>query len=105
MQNYFLRANVVITHGGPSSFMEVIKLKKVPIVVPRQEKYGEHVNNHQLVFCKELEKRKFPLILIDDVSLLKNSILNLMQNESEIAFDFNNDSFCDELEKDISLIF
>lgn len=105
MQNYFKNASIVITHGGPSSFMEAIKLKKVPIVVPRQEKYGEHVNNHQLIFCKELEKRKFPLILVDDVSLLKNGILNLMQNENEIAFDFNNDSFCDELEKNISLIF
>lgn len=97
MQNYFLRANIVITHGGPSSFMEVIKLKKTPIVVPRQEKFNEHVNNHQLDFCKELEKRNFPIIVIEDITKLDFAICNLKNNEKINKFVFNNESFCEKL--------
>lgn len=97
MQNYFLRANVVITHGGPSSFMEAIKLKKTPIVVPRQEKFNEHVNNHQLDFCKELEKRNFPIIVVEDITKLTFAIFNLKNNEKINKFNFNNESFCEKL--------
>lgn len=97
MQNYFLKANVVITHGGPSSFMEAIKLKKTPIVVPRQEKFNEHVNNHQLDFCKELEKRIFPIIVVEDITKLAFAIFNLKNNEKINKFNFNNESFCENL--------
>ena len=43
-------ARIVITHGGPSSFIIPLQMGKTPIVVPRQKKYGEHVNDHQLKF-------------------------------------------------------
>ncbi|WP_217270775.1 glycosyltransferase, partial [Lactobacillus helveticus] len=47
MQHTLKDARIVITHGGPSSFIEALQYGKVPIVVPRQEKFHEHVNNHQ----------------------------------------------------------
>ena len=97
MQNYFLRANVVITHGGPSSFMEAIKLKKTPIVVPRQEKFNEHVNNHQLDFCKELERRNFPIVVIEDINDLAGKFKNLNGFLNSNKFAFNNEKFCEEL--------
>jgi UDP-N-acetylglucosamine transferase subunit ALG13 len=50
-------ARIVITHGGPGSIMPVFYTGKVPIVVPRQKKYGEHVDDHQIYFCKKLEKK------------------------------------------------
>ncbi|MPQ37620.1 multidrug MFS transporter [Lactobacillus plantarum] len=50
-------ARIVITHGGPSSFMEVLENKKIPIVVPRLKKYAEHVNNHQFTFAEEFNKK------------------------------------------------
>ena len=40
-------ARIVITHGGPASFFMPLQLGKTPIVVPRQKRYGEHVNDHQ----------------------------------------------------------
>ncbi len=40
MNNYMNIADIIITHGGVSSFMEVIQQGKQPIVVPRlQESY------------------------------------------------------------------
>lgn len=52
-------ARIVITHGGPSSFIMPLQIGKVPVVVPRSRKFGEHVNNHQMEFVKraaELQK-------------------------------------------------
>lgn len=102
MQDYFKNADIVITHGGPSSFMEAIKFKKVPIVVPRQEKFGEHVNDHQLTFSKELEKRKFPIVVVKDVSQLRNSIFG---STFDSQFSSNNENFVRELKICISELF
>lgn len=95
--NYFNKSSIIITHGGPSSFMEAIKLKKVPIVVPRQEKFNEHVNNHQLDFCKALERKKFPIIVIDDICDLKKAIYDFKSNVIDLSFESNNELFCNSL--------
>lgn len=44
------QARIVITHGGPSSFIMPLQIGKIPVVVPRQKRFEEHVNDHQLVF-------------------------------------------------------
>ena len=48
MNRKIKEAGIIITHGGPASFIAPLQIGKIPIVVPRQEKYGEHVNDHQL---------------------------------------------------------
>ena len=34
-------ARIVITHGGPSSFIMPLQIGKIPIVVPRRHKFNE----------------------------------------------------------------
>ena len=51
MLNYISEARIVITHGGPSSFILALQVGKIPIVVPRQKQFNEHVNNHQVEFA------------------------------------------------------
>ena len=41
-------ARIVITHGGPASFIMPLQYGKVPVVVPRQKRFNEHVYDHQL---------------------------------------------------------
>ena len=36
-------ARIVITHGGPASFIMPLQIEKIPIVVPRQYQFNEHV--------------------------------------------------------------
>ena len=36
-------ARIVITHGGPASFIMPLQIGKTPIVVPRQHQFNEHV--------------------------------------------------------------
>lgn len=67
-------ARIVITHGGPSSFIMPLQVGKTPIVVPRQEKYGEHVNDHQLLFALEVEKRQKNILVVEDISTLDGLI-------------------------------
>lgn len=50
----FQLASVVVCHGGPATIMECRKNGIVPIVVPREERYDEHVNDHQVDFCERL---------------------------------------------------
>ena len=33
------------------------RIGKIPIVVPRQKKYNEHVNNHQVEFATAVKER------------------------------------------------
>ncbi len=51
-------ARIVITHGGPGSIMPVVHYGKVPIVLSRQKKFGEAVDDHQVSFTKRLEEKK-----------------------------------------------
>jgi UDP-N-acetylglucosamine transferase subunit ALG13 len=76
MQNTLKEARIVITHGGPSSFIEALQFGKVPIVVPRQEKYHEHVNNHQVDFTKLINERMNNIIPVYDIDQLANTIEN-----------------------------
>jgi len=46
-------ARIVITHGGPASFIMPLQIGKTPIVVPRQHQFNEHVNDHQVEVRKE----------------------------------------------------
>ena len=68
MEELVRQARIVITHGGPASFLMPLQMGKVPVVVPRQHRFGEHVNDHQVEFCKALSQRQGNLLLVEDIS-------------------------------------
>lgn len=43
-----LECDKVITHGGTGAIIGAVKNSKKVLAVPRQSKYGEHVDDHQL---------------------------------------------------------
>lgn len=47
-------AEVVIIHAGAGSVLHAIREGKLPIVMPRRAQFGEHVDDHQLEFAREL---------------------------------------------------
>lgn len=69
-------ARIVITHGGPASFFMPLQLGKTPIVVPRQKRYGEHVNDHQLIFTRTVVERQQNIVLVENITDLEESILH-----------------------------
>lgn len=103
MQKYYNEAHIIITHGGPASFISALAIGKIPIVVPRKKEYNEHVNNHQLVFAKEVEKRMKNIIVADTVEELSKCILTYDNKVKLINKDItnNNKAFNEKLKKEI----
>ena len=98
-------ARVVITHGGPSSFIMPLQIGKTPIVVPRQYTYNEHVNNHQVKFCKEVESRMGTIVVVEDIEKLGGVIESYDEIKKEGNNTSNNAKFCEELDSIVDAIF
>jgi beta-1,4-N-acetylglucosaminyltransferase len=47
-------AELLILHAGAGSVIHAVHAGKVPVVMPRRAKYGEHVDDHQLEFARAL---------------------------------------------------
>lgn len=94
-------ARIVITHGGPASFIAPLQIGKIPIVVPRQLKYKEHVNNHQLEFVKSVEERNKNIVPVYNIDDLKDKILNYDSIIAQMGKESssNNENFCNNMEK------
>ena len=99
-------ARIVITHGGPASFIAPLQIGKTPIVVPRQLEFGEHVNNHQLEFVNQVSERMGTIIVISDVSKLEETIneydkIIKLKSKNNTS---NNKRFCAKFEQIVSEI-
>ncbi|MFB1295260.1 glycosyltransferase [Mycobacterium sp. pW049] len=55
-------ADVVITHSGVGTLMELLDMGIYPIVVPRRAKRAEHVDDHQLQVAGVLKARGISLV-------------------------------------------
>lgn len=91
MNQMIEESDIIITHGGPATFMGVIAKGKVPIVVPRQKKFGEHVNDHQLEFCNRV-KENYPIKLIKETSDIIEKINDV--DSKTVTIKNNNEKFC-----------
>jgi len=63
LQDHLSQATAVVSHGGPSTIMEIRAAGILPIVVPRDPAFGEHVDGHQMAFAAHLAKHgriRFP---------------------------------------------
>ena len=92
------KARIVITHGGPSSFIAPLQIGKIPIVVPREKNFKEHINNHQLDFCHEVVKRQKNIILVEDIKELEIIIRDYDEivRGMKKGIESNNEKFCRE---------
>ena len=89
MNEIVKNSEIVITHGGPGSIFQVIQSGKIPIVVPRNPKYKEHVDEHQILFTKRLEKTK-KVIGVYDISELGDRIVNYSELTNKCKIDESN---------------
>lgn len=106
MQKYINEARIVVTHGGPASFIAPLAIGKIPVVVPRKKEFDEHVNNHQLEFARQIEKRIGNIIVAETDEEIIDSIVNYdkkikKMNNSNAS---NNAEFCKRLEEEINSI-
>jgi len=101
------KARIVVTHGGPSSFIMPLQVGKVPVVVPRKKEFNEHVNDHQVDFAKNVAERQGNIIVVEDVNELGkvlsdyDSIVSGLNN----GMTSNNERFCSEFSKIVDDLF
>ena len=107
MVKYVNEARIVITHGGPSSFIMPLQVGKVPIVVPRRKEFDEHVNDHQVEFAMAVADRNGNIIVVEDIERLVEIIIKYKHliTEKSVGIENNNETFCKELEKITQEIF
>ncbi|MDW2799770.1 glycosyltransferase [Clostridium boliviensis] len=88
-------ARIVITHGGPASFIMPLQIGKTPIVVPRQKVFDEHVNDHQVTFSKAVAESMGTIIPIIEIDDLQNIILDYDKIVADMpsGIKSNNDKF------------
>jgi UDP-N-acetylglucosamine transferase subunit ALG13 len=67
------QAESIVCHAGVGTIMTAMQTGHTPVVIPRQARFGEHVDDHQvelatsfagrgLVFCVTVEKDLCPLL-------------------------------------------
>lgn len=101
------KARIVITHGGPSSFIMPLQIGRTPIVVPRRHEFNEHVNNHQVSFANAVAERMGTIIVVDDIDKLGETIRNysVIIDGMKNSLKSNNEKFNDNLEKIVNEMF
>lgn len=101
MIRYIDRARIVITHGGPSSFMPALERNKIPIAVPRRRKFGEHINDHQFDFVRRFSEIQGNIILAECYSDIKESIVHYDEIVGNMRKQFisNNAAFTANIER------
>ncbi len=100
-------ARIVITHGGPASFIMPLQLGKIPIVVPRQLQFGEHVNDHQVEFARNVAQRMGNIIKVENIDELQKTILdyNSTVEKMNTAQAGHNSVFNREFQKIVKSLF
>jgi glycosyltransferase, family 28 len=92
-------AKIVITHGGPSSFILPLQYGKTPIVVPRMKKYDEHVNDHQVEFCRKYNSLNNNIIVVVNIDELNSELFSIVEKKTLINSNSNTLIFCKRLSK------
>lgn len=69
MEKLIDKADIIITHGGTGSVLTPLKKGKKVIAMARLEKYGEHINDHQLELVSLFKEQGYILELNDENNL------------------------------------
>ena len=65
LKKLYDQADYIVTHGGAGSVFQAIKAGKRTLIFPRLQKYGEHVDDHQLQLASKLEKSGYLMVFHD----------------------------------------
>ncbi len=92
-------ARIVITHGGPSSFIMPLQFgKKANRCAKDRRNTMNTLMTIRCVFVKEVEHRMKNIILVYDVDSLASAIENYKNMDLASVEVSNNEAFCNSLE-------
>ncbi|MEM9133335.1 MAG: glycosyltransferase [Actinomycetota bacterium] len=82
----FGSALAVVVHGGPSTIMDARAAGRVPIVLPRNPDFGEHVDDHQLRFGRHLQTHSLAR-LAGDVDEVGSLLIEALVDPDDFCVD------------------
>lgn len=86
MDKYYKQARIVIAQSATSLIEFILKYGKPVITVPRESKYNEHINDHQLEFA-EYFSAKANVLMIRDMKNLTPQLLKKYNKKPKINLD------------------
>ena len=90
-------SDIVLTHAGTGAIISSLKKKKKTIVVPRDMKYQEHVDNHQYQIAETFSQLNYCLMITNSGELTE--ALTHLENFNFKKFESQNTHFLNELNK------
>lgn len=93
-------ADIVITHGGTGAIIGAVKKGKKVIAVPRLEKYGEHVDNHQIQLINQFKNMNL-ICGVGDCSELETA-LGYVRSHEFSSYKSNTDAIINSIERFLS---
>jgi UDP-N-acetylglucosamine transferase subunit ALG13 len=69
MNELMAEASALVCHGGPATIMGGREHRLLPIVVPREQRLGEHVDDHQVRFTRWMAEREHIVVATDAEAL------------------------------------
>lgn len=89
-------ADLVLTHGGTGSIVSALKLGCKVVAVPRRQKYGEHVNDHQIQIVRAFAEAGYLEPCYDLADL--GSCLARAREKTYQPYRSNNSTFVGDLD-------
>lgn len=89
--------DLLITHAGTGVIVNAVKKDKKVIAIPRLQKYGEHVDDHQIQLIKQFDELNFiePCYQIDDLEIK----IKRTENKKYNKYTSNTDTIIDSIKK------
>src|SRR5208283_435599 len=76
------RSSLLIMHAGAGSLITAVRAGKVPVVMARRLRYGEHVDDHQIELARELDRVGRIVVANEPADLLPSVREALARQES-----------------------
>ena len=73
MRQLVAAARVVVCHAGAGTTLLALRLGQRPVVVPRRFRHGEHVDDHQVGFARQLAREGL-VTAVEDLAHLEEAI-------------------------------
>jgi len=81
--NYIKKSKYVISHGASGSIMKALNANKKVIAVTRLEKYGEHINDHQIQNNEAFGSNGY-VIPVFEMDELRNAIIKIQSGKDNL---------------------
>jgi UDP-N-acetylglucosamine transferase subunit ALG13 len=96
-QAHLEMADFIICHGAAATIHSIVEsIGKTPLVVPRRQRYGEHVDDHQVKFAEFMTK-KYGLPHVLEMKDLAEGIKAARSRKINLNLPDTTDELCSRL--------